>query len=135
MSRVSTRGFTLIEMMIVVAVIGILAAIAYPRYNQYILRSARADAEGVMLQASLALQRHYGNAFTYVGADTTAYTQSPTSGTARYTIAFTLDNAKPHEFLITATPTGAQTSDSCGNLTLDETGNKGASSGSVGDCW
>ncbi|MFP8967928.1 type IV pilin protein [Pokkaliibacter sp. CJK22405] len=129
------RGFTLIEMMITVAIIGILAAFAYPSYTRYVERSNRVDAQGVMMQASMALQRHYGNAFTYVGADVSNFDQSPLQGNAKYLITYTLSAATPHEFLITATPQGIQTKDACGTLTIDENGEKTVSKSTVDDCW
>lgn len=63
-------GFTLIELMIAVAVVGILAAIAYPSYQTFVRKSNRTDATRTMMQDAQALQRCYSQAYTYTGCVT-----------------------------------------------------------------
>ena len=128
-------GFTLIEVMIVVAIVAILAAVALPSYNEYIRRGHRADARAGLLQAQQYLER----AATATGNYPTTLSSSLTwSGDAskRYTIALSGTNAA---FTLTATPTGAQVSDKCGNYTLTNTGLRGAKGVTSGDivteCW
>lgn len=135
------KGFTLIELMIVVAVVGILSAIAYPSYTEYVRRGHRADARAGLLQAQLWLER----AATATGVYPTALPSNLTwSGDAgkRYTIGFAANNTNA-AFTLTATPKspGPQASDKCGTYTLTNTGLRGANgktSGQAGydtDCW
>lgn len=140
----NTRGFTLIELMIVVAIAAILAAIAYPAYNDSVRKSRRADAISVLTEAQNHLERFYTENGRY-DQDTggTAYTlptgmsSSPrNSSTTFYTIvANTTTDPNGQEFTLTATAQGDQTNDACGNLTLNHAGLKGVSSGVPGDCW
>lgn len=132
MSLKPNRGFSLIELMIVVAVVGILAAIAYPSYTQYVLRAHRADAEQHLMSLAQLNQQRFLDARAY--EDTAAnLLATPTSVSSYYDIAITVDNGPPASFEITATPTGIQTADTCGTLTITSTGARRSSSGS--NCW
>lgn len=138
-------GFTLIELMIVVAVIAILAAIAYPSYQNQVRKSHRADAEGALLGLANAMERYYTENGRYVDSSSNPPTlgsggiypsQSPTDGgTAYYTLSIDSTNTNTTQYLLKATPvTGTiQQSDECGVLTLSSTGVKG--SGGSSDCW
>jgi type IV pilus assembly protein PilE len=143
-----SRGFTLIELMIVVAIVGILAMIAYPSYTEQVRKSRCADATSALLGLANALQRHQTDNGTYLGAGTGGAdsgapgiyaTQSPVDGgTAYYDL--TIDNTTTQTtFDIRATPTnaGGQNLYKCGTLTLTNTGAKGVTGGTatVDECW
>lgn len=118
------KAFTLIELMVTVAIVGILAAIAYPSYQNSVIKSRRADAEGILLGLANALERKFTESNSYTG-----YTL-PTSATAYYTIS--LSQQTTSAYTLSAAPKASQTSDSCGTLTLTHTGVKGAD---TSGCW
>lgn len=137
----SAHGFTLIEVMIVVAIVAILAAIALPSYTEYVRRGHRADARAGLLQAQQWLER----ASTATGVYPTSLPPSLTwsgDATKRYTIAFASGNTAA-AYTLTATPKnpGPQAGDKCGAYTLSHAGVRGANgklSGQAGydvDCW
>jgi type IV pilus assembly protein PilE len=139
-SNRSTRakGFTLIELMIVVAIVAILASVAYPSYVQYIVRSNRAAAEGYMLEVSGLQQRYLLDARSYAADMATLGATAPTTVSPNYTITTTAPTATT--FLVTATPVSgssqATRDTNCGTLTIDQAGAKTASgSGGADKCW
>jgi len=129
------KGFTLIELMIVVAVVAILSAIAYPSYAEYVRRGHRAEARAGLLQAAQWLERAATATGTYplTAAFPATLKAVPNN---RYDIAAVSDGAT---FTLTATPKGTQTGDKCGNYTVTNTGLRGAKGVTTGDivteCW
>ncbi|MDE1927568.1 MAG: type IV pilin protein [Burkholderiales bacterium] len=134
--RGAARGFTLIELMVAVAVVGILAAIAYPSYLGQIQKSRRADARAALVAAAQALERFYSERSTYAGATLGSSGVYPAaSQNGYYTLSITAQSAAG--FTLAATPTGNQASDACDVFTYDQTGTKGNSGGTLGaaSCW
>jgi len=125
--------------MITVAIIGILSAIAYPSYSEYVKRTHRAEAQEILLENAQVLERNFTavNRYDAIKSDGTGGApaligQSPKQGTARYTIeATTLDQ---FAYELSATPEGSMASDECGVMTLVNTGEK-TSGGTLAKCW
>lgn len=130
------KGFTLIELMIVVAIVGVLAAIAYPSYQEYIARARRADAKTVLLENAQFLERFYTQNGTYLNANL-PFTESPKDGGAKfYDISFVAAQTAT-TFQIQAVPKNSQTGDKCGTLVVDHSNQKSVS-GAILDsqtCW
>lgn len=146
-------GVTLIELLVVVALIAILAGIAYPSYQEHVARANRAEAKGILLETAQFLERTYTTNNCYHRSDNSCATarsagtactsatageislpncQSPKSGTAKYNISFSA--LASQSYTLQAVPTGTMTGDACGTLTLTHTGIQGAG-GTVADCW
>jgi len=99
------KGFTLVELMVVVAIIGVIAAIAYPSYRNYISDTYRAQAVADLRLCALALDRFYSNGFTYVGGAEQCDLWSPSDGAQadrQYTL--TLETLTRNDYRIRATP-------------------------------
>ncbi len=115
------RGYSLIELMVVVAIVGIIAAVAYPSYRSYTCDTYRSQARADLSICALAMERHFGNGFTYAGAviNGTAATVcpavSPGQGPVRFDI--TLDSASQTDFAVQAAPRAGSGQESCGVAT------------------
>ncbi len=128
----AARGFTLIEVAVVMAVAAILAAVAIPNYGEYVMRSHRSAVQSFISdvasrQSQFFLDRR--SFATTVGALNMA---APADVAARYTVAIAVVAGPPAGFQVSATPIGTQATDRCGLLTIDQAGNRTA----VGTrCW
>src|SRR5690606_5163607 len=135
----NASGFTLIELMIAVAIVGIIAAIAMPAYQNYVMQSNRAVAKAILHENAQFMEQFYTENNRYdqdVGGNAVALpvTQSPRSGAVQYNI--TLQAVANATFTLQAVPDagGSMAGDVCGTLTLTNTGLQGAG-GTIAECW
>ncbi len=133
------RGFTLIEILVVVAIVAILASVAYPSYLNSVRRSARADAQSDLMQVAQAAERFYTLNSQYAAdragvAFPLPFNQSPRSGAARYNINIAFPTNQT--YLLQAVPAGAQVGDVCGTLAINQLGVTTPALGADGrPCW
>jgi len=128
------RGFTLIEVIVVVTMLAILAAIAIPNYSEYIRRGHRSAAQAYLLDLASRQVQFYLDRRVFADNVAALNVAAPAEIANRYNVAITLAAGPPAGFMITATPTGTQAGDRCGDLTIDQTGARGASGATTG-CW
>ncbi|MDH5206715.1 MAG: prepilin-type N-terminal cleavage/methylation domain-containing protein [Hylemonella sp.] len=139
MKAATQRGFTLVEMLITVAIIGILAAIAIPSYNKYIVRAKRSAAQSFMLSVANKQEQYLLDRRTYA-ADLAALNMTvPADVAQNYTITTTPDMAvAPPVYSVKAEPIGTQATidTKCGTLTLHSITGKSVSTATpVASCW
>lgn len=127
-------GFTLIEIMIVVAIVAILAAIAIPSYQDQAIKTRRSDGMAALTNAAQQLERCFSQNGKYTACPGYADGAPVTSDEGWYSVGIVTTAST---YTLTATPQGAQTKDTdCANLTLTQTGKKGISgTATVDDCW
>jgi len=126
--RQRAYGFTMIEVMVVVAVVCILAAVAYPSYTAYVIRSNRSAAEAHLLDLAQAEQQYLADNRAYAPTVAALNMTTPAAVSSKYTILIEVQDGPPPSYVITATPTGTQAQD--GALTIDNSGTK-----SPGNKW
>lgn len=126
-------GFTLIELMITLVIIGILSAIAYPSYLDYVRRAARSEAQAILMETAQYMERYYTTNNTYAAASlvSSVSPKGGSGGTVRYTLSFS-GTPDATSFTLQAVPANGQTGDACGTLTLTSTGARTPASAS---CW
>ena len=124
-----SKGFTLIEIMITVAIIGIIAVAAWPSYDRYQQKSRRADGVRALLENVTVLEKCFVNYGAYDNANCELLTSNKGYYTITHNPAVTAET-----FTLRATPAGAQTGDECGALTINNLGVKGAA-GTLRRCW
>ena len=128
----ASRGFTLIELMITVAIVGILAAIAYPAYNDQIRKARRGDAQASLMNIAARQQqrmldvRSYTDDLTSAGLGVTI----PAAVQGAYSVTLTVGTSTVPSFTATAAPIAGQVADRCGSMTINQTGTKGPVT-----CW
>ena len=124
------RGFTLIELMIVVAIVGILVSIAYPSYLAQVRKSRRADAQAALMDIATRQQQMLLDTRSYAATITALNITLPVSVVQNYTVTVAVGTTVVPMFTTTATPSGSQANDTCAAMSLDQSGIKLPSA-----CW
>ena len=134
-----SQGFSLIELMIAVVIVGILAAVAIPMYSDYVTRSRRADGQATLMQVAQELERCYTQFSKYNDNSCSVVNSgvvSETSDQGFYGISASGGNLTESTFTLTATPQNEQADDTdCTALTLTHLGEESATGGDPGSCW
>lgn len=132
-ARSPPGGFSLMELMIVLAVISILVAIAVPSYTEYVLRGKRAEARAALMDAAARQERHYSDNYEYAQKfSDLGVGKSTESG--QYTLSMALTaKAAAQGFTLSAVP--QFTDADCGSLTITQVGTRGVTKGTVQNCW
>lgn len=132
-----SRGFTLVELMIVIAIIGILAAVGYPAYTSAVKKANRADAIDALLTFSQQMEKYFLVNDSYAGATVAGLMGGTTSSEGKYDLSFSSADGTgvPDGFgyMLKATP--VVTDSYCGFLTLTSLGTKATQNGTVAACW
>ena len=132
-----TKGFTLTELLIVIAIVAILASIGYPAYNDQVQKTRRATAQAKVVELASFMERWYTENFNYQTSSTDTspptlpFTESPKDGGNKF-YDLTLATSDATSYTLTATPKGGQSSDKCGTMTYNH---RGTTTAAVANCW
>jgi prepilin-type N-terminal cleavage/methylation domain len=137
------HGFTLLELMITVAVVAILASVAYPSYIAHIQSARREEAKKALLEAAQKMESYYAMNLKYTGAtdaqgnSTIFPTQAPATGTANYYIKITAASTTSYTLTAQRNTSGSQAKDPCGNMVLNRDGTKSVTNATytADQCW
>lgn len=133
-------GYTLVELLITVAIIGIIAAVALPSFQASSMRAARSEAQAALLEAASDQERFYSANSSYSAnalplANPAQEFKTSRDGHYQISIAACDTGTIANCFVATATPQGGQASDACTTLTLTDTGIRGSTGAAVDECW
>jgi type IV pilus assembly protein PilE len=123
-------GFSLIELMIVVAVVAILSSVAYPSYQSHIRKSNRSAVQAFLMEVAARQQQRFLDVRSYAPSLTVLGMGASSDVQARYEITVATVAGPPPTFTLTAAPKLSQASDSCGTITVTSTGAR-----TPADCW
>jgi type IV pilus assembly protein PilE len=137
------RGFTLMELLVALTVLGILASLALPAFFEQLARARRTDVQAALLEDAAYMQHYYAahDAFAGTPPPRLPFSSTPRLGAASYTIAVDVPATDATSFVLTATRTGAMSSDPCGDFTVDNVGRRDLVPGSYAAgrsaerCW
>jgi len=130
MQKKRTGGFSLLELLIVVTIMSIIAAIGYPSYTGYIVRGKRAEARAALMDIAARQERYYSDNNRYVDLEVAGI--EPSSENGNYNLSINLED-NGQDFTLRATPTFSD--QECGHLELERNGSKGQQNGDRATCW
>jgi type IV pilus assembly protein PilE len=133
-TRAGVHGFTLVELMIVIAIVALLVGVALPSYRDHIRKSRRAEAQAYLMAIAGRQQQFLVDSRGYAATLATINIPAPANVVAAYDVTLAAVTGPPPTFLLTAAPKAGtdQTLERCGTLTIDQTGAKTAS---LTSCW
>jgi type IV pilus assembly protein PilE len=134
-------GFSLVELLVVLVIMGVLSAVALPGYTRYVQRGNRTEVMAALLEAQHFMERYYSANGQYLSPANAVpmlpqrLQRIPIQGTVRYQLS--VREATVNSYLLQAVPEGSMAGDVCGNLTINQTGLRGVlnSTNSVSECW
>ena len=130
-------GMTLIELMIVIAILGIIVAFGYPSYQEQVRKARRAEGMASLLELADRMERHYSDVGAYTkadGSDITVNDVFPSFSSDYYTLS--IDSQDNVSFTVSSAPKGTQLKDKCKTFTLTSQGVKSVSASGMQDqCW
>ena len=134
-------GFSLVELLVVLVIMGVLSAVALPGYTRYVQRGNRTEVMAALLEAQHFMERYYSANGQYLSPANAVpmlpqrLQRIPIQGTVRYQLS--VREATVNSYLLQAVPEGSMADDVCGSLTINQTGLRGVlnSTNSVSECW